>query len=46
MTDPKCDSKSQNDFSDGFLLSQKAMIWFWEAINGFSAKILPTQRLI
>ena len=29
MTDPTCNSKSQNDFSDGFFLSQKAMIWFW-----------------
>ena len=32
MTDPSCNSKSQNDFGDGFFLSQKAMIWFWEQL--------------
>ena len=30
MTDPACNSRSQIDFADGFFLSQKAMIWFWE----------------
>tara|TARA_B100001113_G_scaffold115108_1_gene93831 strand:- start:1154 stop:2191 length:1038 start_codon:yes stop_codon:yes gene_type:complete len=32
MTDPSCNSKSQNDFSEGYFLSQKAMIWFWEQL--------------
>ena len=32
MTDPSCNSKSQNDFGDGFFLSQKAMIWFWQQL--------------
>ena len=32
MTDPSCNSKSQIDFKSGFLLSQKAMIWFWEQL--------------
>ena len=33
MTDPACESKSQNDYASGFLLSQKAMIWFWEQLK-------------
>ena len=32
MTDPLCNSKSHGDFADGFMLSQKAMIWFWEQL--------------
>jgi acetyl esterase len=32
MTDPLCNSKSHVDFASGFLLSQKAMIWFWEQL--------------
>ena len=32
MTDPLCNSKSPVDFASGFLLSQKAMIWFWEQL--------------
>ena len=32
MTDPSCNSKSHVDFASGFLLSQKAMIWFWEQL--------------
>ena len=32
MTDPLCNSKSHDDFADGFMLSQKAMIWFWEQL--------------
>ena len=32
MTDPLCNSKSQVDFNSGFLLSQKAMIWFWQQL--------------
>ena len=33
MTDPSCNSKSQSDFAEGFLLSQKVMIWFWEQLK-------------
>jgi acetyl esterase len=32
MTDPLSNSKSHVDFASGFLLSQKAMIWFWEQL--------------
>ena len=32
MTDPLCNSKSHVDFASGFLLSQKAMIWFWKQL--------------
>ena len=32
MTAPLCNSKSHVDFASGFLLSQKAMIWFWEQL--------------
>ena len=39
MTDPTCNSKSQNDFSDGFFLSQKAMIWFWEQLMDSSKNL-------
>jgi acetyl esterase len=39
MTDPTCNSKSQNDFSDGFFLSQKAMIWFWKQLMDSSKNL-------
>src|SRR6056300_786901 len=32
MLDPACNSKSQIDFSEGFFLSQKTMIWFWDQL--------------
>jgi len=32
MIDPACNSKSQIDFSEGFFLSQKTMIWFWDQL--------------
>ena len=31
--------KSQNDFSDGFFLSQKAMIWFWKQLMDSSKNL-------
>ena len=39
MTDPKCDSKSHKDYANGFLLSQKAMIWFWEQLQESNANL-------
>ena len=32
MTDPSCNSKSQIDFAEGFFLSHKAMVWFWDQL--------------
>ena len=32
MIDPTCSSKSQNDYAEGFFLSKKAMIWFWDKL--------------
>ena len=46
MTDPSCNSKSQNDFADGFFLSQKAMIWFWKQLMDSSKNLTdPTFNL-
>ena len=39
MTDPKCDSKSHKDYANGFLLSHKAMIWFWEQLQESSVNL-------
>ena len=33
------DSKSHKDYANGFLLSQKAMIWFWEQLQESNANL-------
>ena len=30
MCDPECKSESYNDLAEGYLLTKKTMIWFWE----------------
>ena len=39
MTDPTCNSKSQIDYAQGYLLSQKAMIWFWAQLKDSSKNL-------
>jgi len=39
MTDPSCNSKSQIDFAEGFFLSHKAMVWFWDQLMDSSENL-------
>lgn len=33
MCDPACDSESFNALSDGYLLTQRTMVWFWKKLG-------------
>jgi acetyl esterase len=54
MTDPSCSSKSHTDYAEGFFLTKKAMVWFWDQLKNsdldlvdpmFNLTITPNAKL-
>ena len=43
MCDPNCQSESYEDLAEGYLLTKKTMIWFWEKFGSKSEENLKDQ---